>query len=300
MSRNPINEGRKQGLLQGVKSGNGFARMESGIRKGLVNRSGIHNKVQDPTLLLAGKKPDSFFLADFATATGAGATITALTQLIPGATAYTIGSSPAYQPPYSGNGGVYNNRAYIDFNSSADIVYTNLSQMGLGKNEITVMMVVRLSSTNQTMLFYNVDSTIANTTGDMTIESVGGNRIRVTLYGNPTTTTSVYETFDPLFEGTFNWHLLTVKCRLYQPNGPGSEMEIWLDGKLNMNPITTTFTGSTSTFVGNSYSFGNNAPSSATAGGSQIAAALTLPYWVNPSEQMRLENFFRWYYGRRF
>jgi methyltransferase-like protein len=75
-------------------------------------------------------------------------------------------------------------------------------------------------------------------------------------------------------------------------------MEIWIDGKLNMAPVTTTFTGSTSNFVGNTYFFGNN--SSFTSAGSQIAAAITMNYWANSSEQIRLENFFRWYYGRKF
>lgn len=300
MSRNGINDGLKQGRLQGVKSGFGFSRMESGLKKGLVSEPGIHNKVQDPTLLQGTKQPTCLWVADFATATGAGATITAITQLITGATSLLINSSPAYQPPYSGLGGVYNNRSYVDFNSGADSIYTNSSTLGSGKTEFALMMVFRLSVTTQRTLFYNVDSTISNTTGDIHVEAIGGNKVRVTFIGNPTSTSAVYETYDPLLEGTHHWHLLTVKCRLYQPGGQGSEIEIWLDGKLNMVPVTTTFGGSTSTFVGNTFVFGNNAVSSSTAGGSNIAAALTLDYWPNSSEQMRLENFFRWYYGRRF
>ena len=298
MSRNGINRGLKQGILHGAKSGMGFSRMESGNKKGITSEPGMHNKVQDPTLLQGSKKPTTMFLADYATAAGPGSGLTGLTQLIQGGPTFLFNSSPAYQPPYIGNGGVYNNKAYIDFNSAADCVYTNTALIGAGKNEITVMMLVRLSSTSTTMLFYNVDSTISSTTGDLTIQSIGGNKIRVTLYGNPTTTTSVYETFDPLVQGIYHWHLLTVKCRLYQPNGIGSEMEIWIDGKLNMAPVTTTFTGSTSNFVGNTYFFGNN--SSFTSAGSQIAAAITMNYWANSSEQIRLENFFRWYYGRKF
>jgi hypothetical protein len=300
MGRNGINKGLKTGWHQGIKSGMGHARMESGFKKGIVNEAGMHNKVQDPTLLQGSKKPTTFWLADYATATGAGSTVTALSELILGATTFLIGSSPAWQPPYRGDGGVYNNRAYIDFNSAADIIYTNSSTMGSGKNEFTLMMVFSISSNlNNKILFYSVDSTISSTIGDITVETMGGNRVRVTVIGSPTTTSSVYETYDATLEGN-NWHILTIKVRLYQPNGPGSELEIWLNGRLNMNPITTTFGGSTSTFVGNTFVFGNNAPTSATAGGSKIAGALTLDYWANPSEQMRLENFFRWYYGRRF
>lgn len=299
MSRNGINDGLKQGWLQGVKSGFGFSRMSGGLKKGLVSEPGMHNKVQDPTLLQGTKRPTTFFIADYATATTAGSTITALQQLAPGGPSYTISSSPAYQPPYIGNGGVYNNRAYIDFNSGADYVATSSATMGSGKNELTVMMVFRISSTsNDRMLFSSVDSTISATIGDIQITTQGGNRVRVSVIGNPTTTSAVYETYDPLAEGLYHWHILTVKVRLYQPNGQGSEVEMHLNGKLNMNPITTTFGASTGNFVGNTFFFGNN--SSAASGGSQIASAITFDYWLNPSEQMRMENFYRWYYGRRF
>lgn len=299
MSRNGINDGLKQGWLQGVKSGFGHSRMESGLRKGVVSESGIHTKVQDPTLLQGSKQPSSFFIADFNTTKTAGTTVAGLTQLSPGKTTYVIGSSPAYQPPYSGNGGVYNNRAYIDFNSSADSVSTTNTLMGSGKNELTVMMVFRISSvTNGRILFYSVDSTITNTIGDIQITTQGGNRVRVSFIGNPTTTSAVYETYDPLVEGLHHWHILTVKFRLYQPNGQGSEVEMYLNGNLNMKPVTTTFGASTGNFVGNTFYFGNN--SSATSGGSQIASAITFDYWLNSSEQIRMENFYKWYYGRRF
>ena len=171
--------------------------------------------------------------------------------------------------------------------------------MGSGKNEFTIMMVFRISSTsNGRVLFSSVDSTISATVGDISITTEGGNRVRVSFIGSPTSTSAVYETYDPLVEGTYHWHILTCKFRIYQPNGPGSELEMYLNGNLNMRPITTTFGGSTNNFVGNTFFFGNN--SSAASGGSQIASAITFDYWLNSSEQIRIENFYRWYYGRRF
>ncbi len=242
MSRNGINGGLSQGWLQGYKSGFGFSRMESGLKKGLVSEPGMHTKVQDPTLLQGNKQPSSFFIADYNTTRTVGGTIAGLTQLSPGKTTYVIGSSPAYQPPYRGNGGVYNNRAYIDFNSGADSVSTTQTLMGLGKNELTVMMVFRISSTlNTRPIFYSVDSTFSPTVGDIQITTEGGNKVRVTFTGNPTSTSAVYETYDPLVQGLYHWHILTAKFRLYQPNGPGSEVEMYLNGKLNMAPVTTFF-----------------------------------------------------------
>lgn len=302
MSRNGINGGLRQGSLQGVKSGNGFSKMESGMNKGIVSESGVHNKVQDPTLLLGSKQPSTLWIADFATATVAGSTITAMPQLIPGATTLLINSSPAYQPPYLGNGGVYNNKAYIDLNSSADAIYTNSTTMAAGKNEFTLMMVFRVTNAAQSALFCSIDSTSLLTVGDLVIDTFG-TKVRVDFTGNPTTTSSVYDTYDPTLQVLNHWHLLTVKVRLYQPTGPGSEMEIWLNGKMSMTPVTTTFGGSTSTFIGNTMVFGGYGQSAAgnfSRAGSNIAAAITFDYWLNSSEQIRLENYFRWYYGRKF
>ena len=75
-------------------------------------------------------------------------------------------------------------------------------------------------------------------------------------------------------------------------------MELYINGKLNVNPVTTGFVGSTSNFSSQSMNFGNDITQA--SGGSQIAGALVLDYWANSSEQIRLENFFRWYYGFRF
>ena len=192
MSRNGINDGLKQGWLQGYKSGFGFSRMESGLKKGIVSEAGMHTKVQDPTLLQGNKQPSSFFIADYNTTKTAGSTIAGLSQLSPGKTTYVISSSPAYQPPYSVSGGVYNNRAYIDFNSSADTVSTTNTLMGLGKNEFTIMMVFRISSTaDGKILFYSTDSNISATIGDIAITTQGGKRVRVSFIGNPTTTSAL-------------------------------------------------------------------------------------------------------------
>lgn len=308
MGRNGINSGLRQGWLQGVKTSGGLSKMKSGFRKGMVSEPGMHDKIQDPTILQGGKRPTIFFTADYVTAGVAGSSITAVSQLIEGSTALNVGSSPAYQPPYSGNAGVYNNKAYIDFNSIGDSIYTSSTTMGLGKNEFTLMLVFRISSAlaNRT-LFCSVDSTSILSTGDIVVDTISGTKVRVTFTGADISgggkSSSVYETYEPTLGLLSNWHLLTVKVRLYQPNGPGSEMEIWLNGKMNMVPVTTTFVGSTNTFLGNTMGFGGYGAAAANFtqfNGSNIAAGLTMDYWVNPAEQIRLENYFRWYYGRKF
>lgn len=287
-----MSSGLASGMHQGYKTGMGFSRMESGIKKGLLNGIRSHDKVQDPTVgLIGSKKAQVFWLADYCATSGTS--VTTMYNLMDTTQNLVGGSSPAYTFP-----GVLNGKAYIDFNSAADRISTSATYNGT--QELTLMMVVRLSTLSAgRVLFYRCSTTIADTIGDILI-TTEGTRIRVSLIGNPNTTFSIYETYDATVEGTSNnsWTLLTVKLRMYQPGGNGSEMEIYVDGKLNMTPVTTTFGSSTSNMPNTGMSFGNN--SSATSAGSHIAGAIVLDYWQNSSEQLRLENFFRYYYGYRF
>ena len=52
------------------------------------------------------------------------------------------------------------------------------------------------------------------------------------------------------------------------------------------------------TFQNRYIQFGNG--SSLTGGGNSIAAGLITGYWINESQQIRLENYFRDYYGKKF
>lgn len=292
-SKGEMSSGLASGIHQGFKTGMGFSRMESGFKKGLLNGIRSHDKVQDPTVgLIGSKKAQVFWLADYCAVSGT--TVTTMYNLMNTAQNLTGGSSPNYVSP-----GVLNGKAYIDFNSAADRISTSATYTGT--EELTVMMVVRLSTlTAGRVLFYRVSTTIANTTGDILITAESGTKIRVGFIGNPTSTSSIYDTYDATLEGTNNnsWTILTVKLRLYQPNGNGSEMEIYLNGKQNMTPVTTTFGSSTSTMPNTGMSFGNN--SSATNAGSHIASGIVFDYWLNPTEQLRMENFYRYYYGYRF
>jgi hypothetical protein len=284
------NSGLQSGFHQGVKTGMSFSPMRSGLRNGYINGLGNHDKVQDPTVALGfniNRRPVIFWIADYSVYSGT--TLTTMYNLICGGEALTLGSSPAFI-----DNGFLSNRAYIDFNSAADRIYT-VNNVVSGQSELTVTMLVKLTTTGTRTLFYKVDSAFTPTVGDLQINAEGTTKIRVTLTGNPTTTSAVYDTYAPI-EG--QWFILTVKVRLNQPQGPGSELEIYVNGTQNQTPITTTFGASTSTFVADPVTFGNNA--SLTQGGSQIAGAFVATYYLNSIEQIRIENFFRWFYGYRF
>lgn len=297
-SAGEMSDGLKSGILPGIKSGMMFSKMESGIRKGVLSNIGRHDKTQDPTVgLLGSKKPIVFWLGDYTNATVTSTNVTTIYNLMNTAQNLTNSGAGSLTYVYPG---VLNNKAYIDLNNTNDRILTSTTYMS-GKSEMTVMMVVRMVYTGAgRILFSFVNTTIADTIGDIVITAESGQKVKVSFLGNPNTTQSVYQSFDNTIEGAQNnsWFIVTAKFRLYQPGGQGSEVELYINGKLNMDPVTTTFTGSTSNFSAQSFNFGNNATQA--SGGSQIAGALVLDYWANSSEQIRLENFFRWYYGFRF
>ena len=306
-SKAEMSSGLTNGILQGYKSGLGFARMESGFKKGLLNGIREHNKVQDPTAgLIADKKPKFFWLADYTETGGvypptSGSGISSTDgpyELINGGLMVA-----ASNPVFRGNG-VYYNKGYVDFASSADRISTSTTVVGT--SELTVVMLLRLSSTLTGVLFQRGAS---STVGDITISSIGGTKIRVTLTG-PSSTSSVYETYEPTIaatETTSNgtntnkWFILTVKFDMTQRNGNGSEMEIYIDGVKNMTPVTTTFTGTSTAMSNLAVHYGNTTTQSNDVSyRCQIASSVYFDYWLNSTEQTRIENFYRYYYGHRF
>ena len=306
-SKAEMSSGLTNGVLQGYKSGLGFSRMESGFKKGLLNGIRAHNKVQDPTVgIIADKTPKFLWIADYTNTGGAypptsGSAISSTDgpyELIGGGL-MTAASNPVFR----GNG-VYYNKGYVDFASSADRISTSTTIVGT--SELTVIILLRLSSTLTGVLFQRGAS---STVGDITISSIGGDRIRVTLTG-PSSTSSVYETYESTIatttttsDGTNSnkWFILTVKFDMTQRNGNGSEMEIYINGVKNMTPITTTFTGSSTAMSNLTVHYGNTTTQSNDVSyRCQIASSIYFDYWLNNTEQTRIENFYRYYYGHRF
>ena len=306
-SKAEMSSGLTNGILQGYKSGFGFSRMESGFKKGLLNGIRSHNKVQDPTAGIIGDKaPEFFWIADYTNTGGTYPPISGNAISSTDGPYELIGGglmTAASNPVFRGNG-VYYNKGYVDFASSADRISTSTTIVGT--SELTIVMLLRLSSILTGVLFQRGASA---TVGDITISSIGGNRIRVTLTG-PSSTSSVYETYESTIatttttsDGTNNnkWFILTVKFDLTQRNGNGSEMEIYIDGVKNMTPITTTFTGTTTAMSNLTVHYGNTTTQTNDVNyRCQIASSVYFDYWLNNTEQTRIENFYRYYYGHRF
>ena len=298
MSQSRLHKGFAQGVLHGVKTGYGMSAFRSGLRGGITDGIANHDKIQDPTSLTGVKKPLFFCNADnLTTQTG---TVITLTDLIGSGYALTNAAGTNPTPDIISND-IFNLRNTLDFNNGASSLYPTPAFNLSGASAYSVMMVIKLKSLASYILqiqdLLNPGSLILRTTDT-------NQTIRSTLYGGQpgSLTTSVYESNGISQAELQDYMILTFKGRLSQPGGAGSEQELHINGTLrkqlvssNFNIITTSMT-SVSTFV-----IGNDRETLGSAGGGMyLGAFLLFDYWLNESEQLRLENYFRNYYGHKF
>lgn len=274
-----------------------MAPMRTGFLGGITDGTANMDKLQDPTLLTGIKKPLFFCNADNFTTTGTSIT---LTDLISSGRALTNtqGTNPT---PDIVTKGIFNLRNSLDFNNAAGSMYPTPAFNLSGESEYSVMMVIKIDPATGYIL--QVQDLL--NPGSLVLRVTDTNRtIRSTFYGGQSgaLTTSVYESAGVSQAEEQDWMILTVKYRLAQPGGPGSEQEMYINGTLkeqlvssDFSVITTTMT-STSTFV-----IGNDREALGSQGGNiHLGAFLMTDYWLNESEQLRLENYFRDYYGHKF
>lgn len=306
MALSGLESGLRQGRLQGRKTGLGMASSRSGLSLGRTN--GVANKVkmQDPVLLASAINDCPFFYWNADNLTVVGGNVTAITNLLGKYNPLTqsaISSMVVLSDPAYNSAAVFNNRAAVTFDSTDGFSTNNLAVPNMtNTSEMTMIMVCRPVSTSRSVLFWkkdvNSDPSIA-TIGDLSVEFDGTN-IDVFFIGNPTTQTAQYEAVDSTIKN--NWIILTVKARLSSPDGPGSFLDIFVNGKRCKSVVTDTITSlprvATSTWSNSYIQFGNS--NQTTGGNNQIAAGFITEQWMNESEQLRLENYFRWYYGYNF
>lgn len=169
-------------------------------------------------------------------------------------------------------------------------------------SEMTLMMVCR-ATTNGGVLFCKTDETTfpgTGTSGDLIVKTNVNLNFDITFVGNNYTSLNyaMWTTNAPATRSG-QWVILTIKARLKQPTGSGSELEIYVNGtKSAINTFGPITSFSNSTWSNKYIAFGNG-PSLAN-GGSDIASGLIIEQYINESEQIRLENYFRDYYGIKF
>ena len=236
MALSGLESGLKQGRLQGRKTGLGMANLRIGLHSGRTNGIANKDKMQNPVLLASARNDCPYMYWNADNVTSVGGNVTAITNLLgtynpltqSTNTVFTVSSDPALI-----TGAVFNNRSAVEFDSN-DI----LGQIGAAApnmtntSEMTLIMVCKPVSSGRSVLFWkkgvNSDPAFSDTAGDLSVEFDGTN-IDVFFVGSPTTEKAQYEAIDATIKN--NWIILTVKARLSSPDGQGSFLDIFVNGK---------------------------------------------------------------------
>lgn len=291
--------GHQSGRLQGVKGGNGQANKHSGMKQGLHKLTQDKSHSQDPAELKGVKKPLIFCISDFYTQPSS--IETRLLDLCGSGYALFCNAGGSYRPqPLPRD--IFYNKTSMDFVNPAAFLVPTPTLALTGYSALTTIMVVKLKG-QPTKGIFTIDDTITPGGLNLTIEDTQ-NRVSSTFRGGQagSVTSSKFETYKASGEMS-DWMIITSKVRLGQPQGEGSEQELYINGNLqkkfvasNFNVITTAFASSQNIIVGN-----DNSILSGTKGdGIKLGGIVVLPYWANETEQIRIENYWRSYYGNKF
>ena len=271
------------GLKPGIKSGRGLSPIRGGMSSGLSNGIMNHRNMQNPLLLIGAKLPIFYWNAESCIVNASNNVLTVNNLITTSVETLQVTSDPNRV-----TGDVYNGKSGIVFDPTDFIV----SSVVLGtKTEATLMVVVKADATSGRFIFNSIWTTFNDTVGDFTLVSNGGT-ITANFIGNPSTTDCTIISY-PL--STTDYHIVTLKLSLVK-NGKDA-MSMYVDGNKQSNYTVSTFT-SGSGFQDTNIRFGGN--SSQTLGGNSLAAGLVFDYYLAEAEQLRMENYLRWYYGRNF
>lgn len=282
------------GLLQGVKGGSSLGHMKIGLVGGSINTMSNRSNMQNPLNLTGNKKPLIYGLPDFYTITGS--TITNLTDIAKTGNFWISNGSAASRPIPREN--KLNGRTMLVYEGSSAWMSSNSAPSSTAKNAYTAIFVAKMNGTgNMTMLTSNsiTAGAILVQAGPTDTYSVRSNF----YYG--TSNFSTWSSVSPSNWMTRDYAIYTVKYRLAQPGGVGSEQLMYINGQLQHYPVSTTFTLGTTTAAMNTIAIGNSPTSTNTlARDFELGACMVFDYFLNESEQLRIENYLRYYYNERF
>ena len=271
------------GLKPGIKGGRSLAQMRSGRSSGLSNGIMNHRNMQDPLLLIGAKSPIIYWNAESCTVNASNNVLTVTNLITTSAETLSITSDPNRV-----SGDVYGGKAGIVFDATDFIV----SSVALGnKTESTLIMVAKPDSVSGAYIMNSIWTTFNDTAGDFWITANNG-ILTCNIIGTPTSNVSTILSY-PL--KTTDYCIITIKTRITKSGNDA--FELFINGSKQSNYTVSTFTPAT-LFQDTNIRFGGN--SSQTLGGNSMSAALVFDYYLEGTEQLRIENYLRWYYGRNF
>jgi hypothetical protein len=300
MALSGLKQGLQSGIQQGVKTGFTLSPMRVGLLSGIKDSTTNKDKTQDPTELTGVKKPYIFYTADsipIDLATGFPLSTT-ITNLISGyndlyetvnpTIAFNSATTSLYPNDFS------NFRTTVDHTTGSKFIgcgtLQNPFNLCIGAS---FTFVCKPITTGTGVLCQRGNGTGASYS-NITVE--GGNRIRVSFTDSSVNTIFYESNTGSLQIGRYD--LVTVVLRYSKPNGVGSEVEIYINGQNQTNYVSGSFVGSSGNFVNGAAYIG--ATATGTNASTYIASTLISEYAYTPIERIRLENWFRWYYGKSF
>ncbi len=294
-----------RGMQSGRLSGNALSAVQGGYKGGMHNRLPDRDKMLNPLNLSGDKKPLVYGLADFYNITGGNTTN--LNDIANCGNYWVSNGSVVSRPiPYSE---VLGGKTILRYDGSSSVMEMANSEL-VSRNAYTVMCMVKLNGTPAVSIIDSAQISPGGIYVSTPVSGASAYQIRSRFYSNtstgtiytsdvgPTTSSSGYNTPDEFKD----YMLLTCKFRLAQPTGPGSEQEIFINGrKHKILSGVDSFLVSTTGFTLPTLAIGNNPTSQNTlATGFEMGMGLVLPYWLENAEQQKIENYFRWYYNKSF
>lgn len=295
------------GLNNGIKSGNGMANPRRGLVGGLHRNVPNKDKMLNPANLEGTKKPLVYGIADYYTISGG--TITNLTDIANTGNNWTSNSSGANRPiPYENT---LNGKTILKYDGSLSVMFANSAPSSTARAAYTIMAMIKLNGTPGSVVFDTNQITAGAILVSTPSNSASACQLRSRFYSSTSTGTTYTSDVGPTNSSSTantpnefkDYMLVTCKYRLNRPSGIGSEQHMFINGRFHQILLgTDSFSptiNSTSTMP--EMGIGNNPVSqNSLAQGFEMGMGLVLPYWLEYAEQVKIENYFRWYYGKSF
>ena len=304
-------QGLKSGLaLRGMQSGRGsgfsLSNVESGYRGGMHNTLSNKDKMLNPLNLSGDKKPMIYGLADFYNITGGN--VTNLNDIANTGNYWLSNGSTVSRPiPYPD---VLGGKTILKYDGSASVM--EAQNIITAKSAFTIMVMIKLNGSVSVPIIDSNQITAGAILVSTPASGASALQIRSRLYSATSTGTIYTSDIGPTTASStantpaefHDYMLLTCKYRLNQPGGPGSEQEMYINGRQHQILFgTDSFVGNNAapTFSIPTLGIGNNpSTQTSTSQGFELGMALVLPYWIDCGEQEKIENYFRWYYNKSF
>lgn len=295
MGQNGLHNGLIRGLESGLKKGF-VSGLQKGFSKGFTNGVMSQNyPIQDPALLTGLKKPIIYGLADYYTQPDS--ITTTLTDIANTGRTLTCNYGNVVRPVPTPFGAMGSKKSMYFQNTQS--YFTTSNNVTLGK-EYSFVMVISMNGTTNSRALYVADS-ISVGGLDLMVENAN-NRMKSTFYGGQagSITNSQYRTMFPS-NVMSDWLLISGVMKLDNLLGAGSEQNIWINGALQKDFVSSTFNVVTTTIGSKPVIVGNSSTSSpANALGINFGAFVMFDYALNFEERFRIENYFKKYYGYNF